>query len=118
MTTEEIMDNGTLLIVEDNQILREGIKHILSTEGYQVHTSQDGHDALQQMEYIIPDLIMSDIAMPRMDGYAFFQAVRARPEWVTIPFVFLTARGAPEDILVGCQMVFSDSWLFGFILAR
>lgn len=102
------MDNSTLLIVEDNQLLREGIKHILSTEGYQVHTSQDGQDALQQMEYIVPDLIMSDIAMPRMDGYAFFQAVRSKPEWVTIPFVFLTARGAPEDILTGKDLGAED----------
>jgi putative two-component system response regulator len=102
------MDNGTLLIVEDNQILREGIKHILSTEGYQVHTSPDGEDALQQMKYIIPDLIMSDISMPRMDGYAFFQAVRAKPEWVTIPFVFLTARGSRDDVLVGKDLGAED----------
>jgi putative two-component system response regulator len=60
------------------------------------------------MESQSPDLILSDIAMPEMDGYAFFRAVRSRPEWVAIPFIFLTARGEKEDVRAGKDMGAED----------
>jgi len=98
----------TILVVEDNPVLREGLSDILSWDGYTVLSAPDGHQALEQMETLHPDLILSDIAMPVMDGYAFFQAVRARPEWFTIPFIFLTARGEKEDILIGKNLGAED----------
>jgi signal transduction histidine kinase len=48
-----------------------------------------------------PDLIVSDIMMPKMDGYEFFEKVRAEPDWVKIPFIFLTAKGEKNDIRLG-----------------
>lgn len=98
----------TILIVEDNPVLREGLSDILSWDGYTVLSAPDGKQALEQMETLRPDLILSDIAMPIMDGYAFFQAVRARLEWFTIPFIFLTARGEKEDILIGKNLGAED----------
>jgi signal transduction histidine kinase len=53
------------------------------------------------MEQVCPDLIVADVMMPRMDGYALYGAVRARPEWVAIPFIFLTAKAEREDVLKG-----------------
>jgi putative two-component system response regulator len=55
-----------------------------------------------------PDLILSDIAMPEMDGYVFFDKVRAKPEWVSIPFIFLTARREREDIFTGKKLGVED----------
>lgn len=91
----------TILIVEDNQVLREGLRDILAFEGYRVIAAGNGLEALRQMDVERPDLILSDIAMPEMDGFAYFEEVRARPEWITIPFVFLTARGEKDEILAG-----------------
>lgn len=91
----------TLLIVEDNNVLREGLREMLTFEGFMVLTAANGLEALQEMKTAQPDLILSDISMPEMDGYAFLDAVRTRQEWVTIPFIFLTARGAKEDMLAG-----------------
>jgi DNA-binding response OmpR family regulator len=91
----------TILVVEDNNDLREALGEILRFDGYTAITAANGEDALEKMRGTTPNLILSDIAMPRMDGFAFFEAVRSRPEWMAIPFVFLTARGEREDILRG-----------------
>src|SRR4030042_6022548 len=95
------MDKEIILVVEDNNVLREGLRDILVYEGFDVLTAAHGLEALQQMDPAIPDLILSDISMPEMDGYELFRAVRSRPDWVTIPFLFLTARGEKQDILNG-----------------
>ena len=65
----------TLLIVEDNLTLREGLRDILSLEGFNVLTASNGQEALDQMGTVPPDLILSDIATPVMDGFSFFQNV-------------------------------------------
>jgi putative two-component system response regulator len=102
------MSAFTLLIVEDHDILREGLQLLLETEGYRVAAAMHGQDALRQMETITPDLILSDISMPEMDGYAFYEAVRARPEWVAIPFIFLTARGDRDDVFTSRKLGVED----------
>jgi putative two-component system response regulator len=102
------MSQETILIVEDNPILREGLQEMLELEGFAVFTASNGQQALDEMRDRSPDLILSDIAMPVMDGHVFFRAVRERPEWVSIPFVFLTARGEREDVLAGKDMGAED----------
>jgi putative two-component system response regulator len=102
------METGTILIVEDNQLLRDGLRDILAIEGYQVATAGNGREGLQEMDLQLPDLILSDIAMPVMDGFEFFDAVRKRSDWITIPFVFLTARGEKEDIIAGKNLGVED----------
>jgi putative two-component system response regulator len=100
--------NATLLIVEDNLDLRNGLKDILSFEGYSVLTASNGREALDQMQAFRPELIISDITMPEMDGYTFYDAVRALPDGVTIPFIFLTARGEREDMMKGRNLGVED----------
>ena len=95
------MSGQSILVVEDHGSMSHAIQSILEGEGYTVHTATDGVEALEVMEESVPDLILADIMMPRMDGYALYEAVRARPEWILIPFVFLTARSEREDKLRG-----------------
>jgi two-component system sensor histidine kinase/response regulator len=57
---------------------------------------------------LVPDLIVSDIMMPRMDGYEFFEAVRKKPHLKGVPFIFLTARGSRRDVTTGKQMGADD----------
>jgi putative two-component system response regulator len=102
------MSQEIILIVEDNPILREGLQEMLELEGFGVFTASNGQQALDEMSDRSPDLILSDIAMPVMDGYKFFRTVRERSEWVSIPFVFLTARGEREDVLVGKDLGAED----------
>jgi putative two-component system response regulator len=77
------------------------LKVLLEQENYRVLEASHGADALEEMKRSIPDLIISDIIMPEMDGYALFEAVRRKPQWVSIPFVFLTARRERQSILAG-----------------
>ena len=102
------MSQETILIVEDNPILREGLQEMLELDGFSVFTAPNGQQALDEMAARKPDLILSDIAMPVMDGYVFFHKVRNQPEWVSIPFIFLTARGEHEDILKGKDLGVED----------
>ena len=87
----------TLLVVEDNITLLEGLRDILSLEGFNVLTASNGQEALDQMGTLAPDMIISDIAMPVMDGFAFCTALKADPETAFIPVLLLTARAAQSD---------------------
>lgn len=98
------MSGQRILVVEDHEPLLTAIKGILEGEGYTVFTATDGEDGLQKMDNARPDLIVADIMMPRMDGYAFYETVRERPEWVPIPFIFLTAKAEKEDVRRGKDM--------------
>ena len=97
-----------ILIAEDNEVLRKALTDMLSMESFVVLTAAHGREALEKMEAITPDLIVSDIAMPELDGYGFFRAVREHAEWVSIPFIFLTARGTKDDILIGKDLGAED----------
>ena len=102
------MPDETILIVEDNDITRQGLQIILENGGYKILAASDGIDALKMMEVNKPDFILSDIAMPGMDGYDLYKNIRRRPEWVAIPFVFLTARGGREEIYKGKMLGVED----------
>lgn len=102
------MNQETLLIVEDNDMLRDGLREILEVEGFAVRAASNGLHALSLLESFSPDLIVSDIVMPEMDGYRFFEAVRSHAQWTAIPFIFLTAKGEPEEVLAGKQLGVED----------
>jgi len=102
------MEGKRILAVEDHEVLLTAIQDILETEGYTVVTAADGLEALQLMEETPPDLVVADIMMPRMDGHDLYREIRARPEWVRIPFIFLTAKAEQEDILKGKEMGAED----------
>lgn len=101
-----------ILFVEDHDDLRDNVAQILSMEGYMVIGAADGCDALQQIAAgLMPDLIISDILMPRMDGYEFFKTVRRDyPALRAVPFIFLTARGSRHDIASG-KLLGADDYL-------
>ncbi len=96
---------ATILIVEDDRSMLDGMHDLLETVniGYELKilTASDGRIALQRVNEITPDLIVSDIMMPNMDGYQFLHKIRENPGWLHIPFIFLTAKGEKEEIHVG-----------------
>jgi len=102
------MNNETILIVEDNDSLRIGIFEMLTIEGFKVLAARNGVEAIRVLETCVPELILSDVIMPEMDGFNFYHQVRARPEFITIPFLFLTARTDPEGSLEGRKLGADD----------
>ena len=95
------MPNATILVVEDDAALLEGLCDMLEFSGYAVRTARNGVEGLAALEQSLPDVIVSDINMPRMDGYQFYGHVRARPDWVSLPFIFLTAKSEKADVRRG-----------------
>ena len=95
------MPDPTILVVEDDGALLEGLRDMLELSGYHVLTARNGVEGLAVLQARQPDLIVSDINMPRMNGYEFYGQVRARPEWVSIPFIFLTAKSEKADVRHG-----------------
>lgn len=81
----------TILVVDDEKVYRLLIRDILSQHRYDVVQAEDGQEALSKMAMMKIDFIISDVYMPVMDGFKFHQAVRARPEWENIPFLFVSA---------------------------
>lgn len=102
------MGRSRILVVEDHKPMLAAIQTILEEEGYTVFTASDGVEALQVMAKNKPDLIVADIMMPRMDGYTLYETVRARPEWVLIPFIFLTAKSEQKAVLKGKKLGAED----------
>lgn len=100
--------SATILLVEDESALLTGIADLLQLAGlpYEIRvlTAANGQAGLRLMQEETPDLIISDIMMPRMDGYEFLAEVRRRPSWVHIPFIFLTAKAKRDDLLQGRRM--------------
>ncbi len=100
--------NRLILIVEDSAQIRSIIAQSLLMEGYDTEQASDGLKGLEKLKEKVPDLILSDINMPHMDGLEFFQAVRKVPEWTAIPFVFLTSHSTPEDVQRGKELGVED----------
>ena len=95
------MPGESILVVDDEASMRTLIVEILEEAGFRVSAACDGKEGLARMEAATPELVLSDIGMPEMDGYAFYDSVRARPQWDGVPFVFLSGRAEPVEVLEG-----------------
>src|SRR4029453_13978974 len=104
------MEKAKVLVVEDDIHLLEGIRDILELDGYTVLTAENGTHGLDvlQGQSSPPDLIVSDIMMPKMDGIQFLKEVRKESRWLDIPFIFLTAKGEKSDYQKGMRLGVDD----------
>ncbi len=104
------MDKAKVLVVEDDIHLLDGIRDILELDGYAVLTAENGVHGLEVLhdQTTPPDLIVSDIMMPKMDGIQFFKEVRKENRWLEIPFIFLTAKGEKSDYQRGMRLGVDD----------
>lgn len=84
--------NGRILIVEDHLPLLYGLQEILEREGHTVFTAIEAEQAIDMMGEVHPDLILSDLLFPKMDGYSLCVAIRARQEWTSIPFIMISSQ--------------------------
>src|SRR5262245_6741339 len=90
-----------ILVIDDHEPMRRNVSMILEVEGFQPLSAQNGSKGLELARKEKPDLILCDITMPGMDGYAVLQSLREDKETATIPFIFLTARGEKLDVRIG-----------------
>ncbi len=97
----------SILVVEDEHTLRRLLEYRLSKQ-YQVRTAANGEEALQQIDAGIPDLVVSDIMMPKMDGFALQAALQQQKNTRAIPFIFLTAKADEQSRLKGMRTGVDD----------
>jgi putative two-component system response regulator len=97
-----------ILVVEDNEDIREGIVQHLQIDNFFVVQAKNGEEALLSLEHFRPDIILSDINMPRKDGIELYKEIRKNPKWVTIPFLFLTSDNSPQSIRLGRELGVED----------
>jgi len=79
-----------VLLVDDEQDVRDLVSEILSRAGYTVRTASDGRDAIEVLDHVRPSVIIMDLQMPIMNGAEFRQAQRRNREWIKIPTVVMT----------------------------
>ena len=96
-----------VMIVEDNKDLLESMDMLLS-EYCEVTPAVDGEDAVEKLQDVKPDIVVSDIMMPRMDGYQLLKAIKENPEWKRIPIILLTALGQDDNLIQGYELGADD----------
>ncbi len=92
---------GQLLLVDDEPGLREAVQAYLEDSGFAVEVASNARDGLELAHQKLPDLVITDIMMPQVDGYQFLKQLRENPQFKTLPVVFLTARGMTADRIQG-----------------
>ncbi|MCG6136578.1 MAG: response regulator transcription factor [Nostoc sp. LLA-1] len=93
----------TILVVDDDLGTRLSISDYLELSGYSVITANDGQEALAMVDDYHPDLIVTDIVMPQMNGYELVRRVRQQPIFRLLPVILLTARTKTQERILGYQ---------------
>lgn len=99
--TLELDTKGSILLVDDDVNFVTLMLGYLKLQGYKVTAAETGTEAIALLEDIKPDLIISDVVMPEMNGYLFAETVRKSPEINWIPIIFLSARDQSQDRVRG-----------------
>src|SRR4028119_2379050 len=96
--------SAQLLLVDDEPGVRVSVKEYLQeVGGFTVQVASNADEAWQMLQHKTPDLVISDIMMPQVDGYQFLKKLREDPRFKALPVVFLTARGMTTDRIQGYQ---------------
>src|SRR5215470_13288746 len=97
-----------ILVVDDDAWILRMVTTVLEKRGYEVEVARDGEEGLAQAQASPPDLIITDVMMPRLDGWALVKQLRARAELALVPVIFLTALGSDEDRIRGFRLGADD----------
>jgi CheY-like chemotaxis protein len=90
-----------ILIAEDEPDIRELVQFTLTFAGHEVTVTSNGQELVEKAPGLMPDLILSDVRMPRMTGYEACAVLRANPQTAGIPFIFLSAKGQEGEVSQG-----------------
>jgi cellulose synthase/poly-beta-1,6-N-acetylglucosamine synthase-like glycosyltransferase/CheY-like chemotaxis protein/GGDEF domain-containing protein len=97
-----------VLVVDDDPAIRDQVRAALVAAGHTVETAETGQEALDKLAADVPDLVVSDITMPLMDGFELVSQIRSQPSTQALPLIFLTSRAEPEDAVRGLQLGADD----------
>jgi class 3 adenylate cyclase/DNA-binding response OmpR family regulator len=101
-------DQQTILLVDDEPIMRTILEGLLSDEDYEFAVAGNGEEALAQVERVHPDLILMDIMMPRLSGLDACRRIKCDPAWQHVPIILVTALDSKEDLAAGLDAGAND----------
>jgi CheY-like chemotaxis protein len=102
------MPGARILVADDDTWILKMVSSVLERRGYAVETANDGEEAWHLALASKPDLVITDVMMPKVDGWALVRALRARPEFAFTPVIFLTALNSDEDRIKGFRLGADD----------
>lgn len=103
-----VKNSTRILVIEDDQNISELIRYNLDSAGYTVSTAFDGLTGMKLIEDEIPDLIVLDLMLPKMDGIEICNRIRRSETLGNIPVIMLTARGSETDRIIGLEIGADD----------
>lgn len=101
MTPEVLPNKGIVMIIDDTPENLALLSDTLSDAGYRVLVATDGESALEQIDYLQPDIILLDVLMPGIDGFETCQRLKSKPQTAAIPILFMTALSELDKLLQG-----------------
>lgn len=102
------MPGPRLLVVDDDAWILRMVTTVLEKRGYEIITAQDGEDGFEKAVAEKPDLVITDVMMPKMDGWTLVKALRSKADFAFTPVIFLTALGSDEDRIKGFRLGADD----------
>ena len=110
--------NAAVLVVDDEQQMSKVVGRVLTAAGCDVTYAADGEEALNRLREALPDLVISDVNMPRMNGLELLTRIRAQATTRALPVIFLSARGETEDIVAGMGLGADDYVIKPFAMSE
>ncbi|HEX7474643.1 MAG TPA: response regulator, partial [Dehalococcoidales bacterium] len=101
--SEKTTDKKRVIVVDDSRTQLEMLKYILENEGFEVTSFNNGPEALVALKKQVPDLIITDVIMPGMDGYELCRQIKSSPALSSVPVILLTSLSGPEDVIMALQ---------------
>lgn len=92
-----------VLVADDDPAIQKVLFQTLNLEGYEVATASNGEEALTELEGDLPDVVVLDVMMPKLDGFDVLKRIRGNPRTEGLPVILLSARSSQEDIWQGWQ---------------
>lgn len=109
---------ATILVIDDEESIRKVISGALKKVGYEVITAENGNDALERIAEAIPDVIISDITMPDMDGMTLLNKLRSEQATRGIPLILVTAQGSTSSVVAGLNLGADDYLVKPFVMSE
>jgi len=97
------VNTARILVVDDSRLAQKMIRDRLESAGYAVVTASSGEEALAWLQREVPDLVISDVVMPGIDGYELCRRMRKQPRLANVPVILLTARGGIAEKVAGFE---------------
>lgn len=98
------MDKRKIVVMDDDLMIRKLLKSVLTKAGYEVFVAANGEEGMGQVKAVRPDMVVSDVLMPKMDGYEVLKAIKDNEETKDIPVVMLSSLDLETDIAKGLSL--------------